>query len=311
MPTLQDSEQRASLSLQITAASDLKIVASGIRLFPRQLDSGRVVHSFVLNKPSAPFLYAFAAGQFDETSILDNNLKLTAMGPPGTDLSKALASAAQALGFLVDHTGVAYSGHEYVQVFVQGEAAQEAAGFSIISADSLDDIRRNPQEDWVFSHELAHQWFAWLIPCADFSDFWLNEGFATFFVAAIKEQRWGRGAYERERSLWHERSSKVHASGRDAPVSLSRPGGMVQRVPRDSELQARGVTYSRGALVLDKLRTELGDDVFWNSIRRYVRDNAAKSGVRTEDLRAAFEVSSGRDLRAFFDTWVYSSAPDL
>jgi hypothetical protein len=80
--------------------------------------------------------------------------------------------------------------------------------------------------------------------------------------------------------------------------------------PKESELQKRGVTYSGGALVLHELRGELGDPIFWDGIRRYVKDRAGK-GARSEDLRVALEAASGRDLRPFFAAWVYASAPDL
>ncbi len=59
-----------------------------------------------------------------------------------------------------------------------------------------------------------------------------------------------------------------------------------------------------------KLRGERGDAVFWDGIRGYVKDRAGK-GARSEDLRVALEAASGRDLRPFFATWVYASAPDL
>ncbi|HEU4407513.1 MAG TPA: M1 family aminopeptidase [Polyangiaceae bacterium] len=309
MPTLQDPAQRATLSLRITSPPDVRVSASGRPAGAAAARDGRRTHAFVLDRPSPPFLFAFAAGRFDEAELDVDGVKLRALGPPGADLKGALAITAPMLRFLRDRTGAPPPAAEYREVFVRGDAAQEAAGMALLSADALDEVRQDPKEDWIFSHELAHQWFAWLVPCADFADFWLNEGFATFLVAAVKEQRWGRAAYDREVELWRTRSAKVHAQGRDAPVSLSKPGAP-HKAPRDSELQPRGVTYSRGALVLHKLRGELGDDTFWAAIRRYVAARAGR-GATTDDLRAAFEASSGRDLGPFFDRWVYAPAPDL
>ena len=81
-----------------------------------------------------------------------------------------------------------------------------------------------------------------------------------------------------------------------------------------------GVDYSRdailitrqfrGALVLHRLREELGDELFWRGIRRYVADRAGK-GARSEALRRALEAVSVRDLKPFFERWVYRSAFDL
>jgi aminopeptidase N len=310
MPTVQDSAQRATLSLRITTTAGVKVAASGRAAGQALAGDGMAVHSFVLERPSPPFLYAFAAGRFDEAELSVSGVRLRALGPVGSDLKGALAITAPMVRFLLSRTGASFPAAEYLQVFVQGDAAQEAAGLSLLSAAALEEVRRDPTEDWLFSHELSHQWFGWLVPCTDFADFWLNEGIATFLVAAIKEQRWGNAAYEREVRLWRESSAKVHAEGRDAPLSLSAPDARSRAPPRDSELQARGVTYCRGALLLHKLRGELGEAAFWDGIRRYVRDRAGK-GARTEDLRVSLEAASGRDLRGFFTRWVYTPAPDL
>ena len=311
MPTLQDPAERATLTLMITTQPGVKVIGSGAATGTKPAESDRVTHAFSLTRPTPPFLYAFAAGRFDEAVMtIGNGQRLRSLGLPGADLSRVTGLTATMVDFLTSHTGAELPSLEYTQVFVPGDAAQEAAGFALLSASSIDDVKRDETEDWIFSHELAHQWFAWLIPCADFSDFWLNEGFATFFVAAMKEQRHGRAAYDREVALWRKRSAKVHTEGKDAPVSLSDPSSPPHAGPTEAQLQPRGVTYSRGALVLDRLRTELGDAVFWNGVRGYVRDRAGKD-ARTEDLRRAMETASGKDLKPFFDTWVYRPAPTL
>ena len=301
MPTLSDPSQRATLTLRITAPPEWRVTGSG-----RAAASG---HVFELEQPSPSFLYAFAAGRFDEATLDEGGITLRAWGPPGADLREALTVTARSLRFFQKNIGVPIPMANYRQVFVRGDAAQEAAGFALLGASALAEVRQTPREDWIFSHELAHQWFAWLVACADFDDFWLNEGFATFMVAAAKEERWGRADYDREVALWRKRSAKVHAEAHDAPLSLAPPGAPRPRVP-DSQLQARGVTYARGALVLHKLRTELGDDVFSQGVHRYVTQRA-HHGATSEDLRTAFEEVSHRDLRSFFSTWVYANAPDL
>ena len=52
------------------------------------------------------------------------------------------------------------------------------------------------------------------------------------------------------------------------------------------------------------LRGELGDARFWRSIARYVHDNAQRS-VETIDLIRAIEHATGRNLREFFNQWVF------
>ena len=310
MPTRQDPAQRATLALRISAPAELKVAASGRALAPQVMPLGMTMHSFVLDQPSPPFLYAFAAGRFQEAMLDVDGLRLRALGPVGAELDAALAVTAQAQRFYSERLRYRLPLPVYTQVFVAGDAAQEAAGMAILAASFLKDLRQDPSEDWVFAHELGHQWFAWLLPCADFADFWLNEGFATFLVAAVKEQRWGQSAGDREVRLWRARSDRVHREGRDRPLSTSAPGMTSMSPPTESQLPSRGVTYARGALALHRLRRELGDGPFWNGVRLYVKDYAGRS-VRSEDLRRAMEAGSGVDLRAFFARWVYQAAPDL
>jgi aminopeptidase N len=288
MPTVQDSSQRATLALRITASAEWAVIAAGRDVGHAPNAAGLVVHSFMIDRPSPPFLYGFAAGRFKEDELMVDGMRLRALGPVAADLHSILVLTAPMYQFLVRRTGVSLPEGQYTQVFVDGSAAQEAAGIAFLSAEAIDIVRDEPMEDWLFAHELAHQWF----------------------VGAIKEARWGNASYRREVSLWRSGSAKAHAEGHDAPVSLSAPSGPQPQSPKDADLPVRGVTYSRGALVLKRLRDLLGDVAFWNGIRRYVRERAQK-GARSEELRQCMEAASGRDLRPFFARWVYSPAPDL
>jgi len=64
--------------------------------------------------------------------------------------------------------------------------------------------------------------------------------------------------------------------------------------------------YNKGAAVLHMLRRLVGDEVFFNGLRRFYQDRRfQKAG--TDDLQRAFELESGRDLGRFFERWIYST----
>jgi aminopeptidase N len=70
-------------------------------------------------------------------------------------------------------------------------------------------------------------------------------------------------------------------------------------------------SYPKGGWVLHMLRCELGDSVFWRSIRKYYATYAG-SIADTRDLQKVFEGVSGKDLKQFFDQWLYTTGqPDL
>jgi hypothetical protein len=62
--------------------------------------------------------------------------------------------------------------------------------------------------------------------------------------------------------------------------------------------------YDKGAAVVGLLRYELGDSLFFQSMREYLQQHAY-SVTTTDTLKAFLENKSGRDLKWFFDQWVY------
>ncbi len=67
-----------------------------------------------------------------------------------------------------------------------------------------------------------------------------------------------------------------------------------------------GHIYPKGATVLQMLRHELGDSVFWAAMHRYTTDHAYGTVV-SADLQHAFEQQTGRSFDAFFKAWVYGA----
>jgi hypothetical protein len=65
----------------------------------------------------------------------------------------------------------------------------------------------------------------------------------------------------------------------------------------------RALVYNKGALVLHMLRRLLGDDVFFEGLRRFYRDSKFRK-VGTGDVQRAFETESGQSLARFFERWI-------
>ena len=209
------------------------------------------------------------------------------------------ADTRRMLEFFEQKSGVHYDEVAYTQVLVDGDEAQEAARHSIIGADEIEPILKDPKEDWVIAHELAHQWWGNSLTCADWSELWLNEGVTVFMVAAYKEQRWGREAYDRELALANQRWAKAKEQGFDVPLSW--------QGEYPSLKLKRAMAYAKAVVFLDKLRTDLGEKTFWQAIKTYTR--AHKNGVVTaRDLQTAFESVAGKTLSPIFNEWVYGVA---
>ena len=65
-------------------------------------------------------------------------------------------------------------------------------------------------------------------------------------------------------------------------------------------------SYQKGSWVLHMLRRQLGDSIFKKSIRLYYSTYAGKN-ADTKDLQRIFETVSGKDLKQFFQQWLYTA----
>ena len=150
--------------------------------------------------------------------------------------------------------------------------------------------------DPLVSHELAHQWFGDLLTCRDWAHAWLNEGFATYFECVWREVDLGYDEYLYDVFGCVARYLDEDGSRYSRPIVCNRFRDPIELFDRH--------LYEKGGAVLHMLRGELGEPRFWRSISHYVARNAQRS-VETIDLIRAIEEETGRNMRGFFDQWVF------
>lgn len=301
-----DPGDKATLTLRLTLPAGFEVAASGHPVSREALPDGRVRHVWRQDRPHSAYLFGFAAARFQEASAAEGPVALhfLSAGLAPAQLATIFGKTGAMLRFFASRAGVPFPSTRYAQVLLPGAPAQEMAEMSLLDEDYGRDVLDDPREDYLVAHELSHQWWGNLLTCADWSDFWLNEGMATYMTAAWKEHAWGEDEYEREMLIARQRYGRAAAEGKERPL--------VSTGWTKAEDMSGPFTYSKGALVLHLLRREIGDAAFWEGLRQYTRTAAAVGGVvRTRDLQKGMEKASGRDLGWFFDQWAYGIQPAL
>jgi hypothetical protein len=152
---------------------------------------------------------------------------------------------------------------------------------------------------FFLAHEAAHQWWGQGTAPANYRERWLSEAWAQYSAAMWLRERLGEGAFRSMMDRMARWATRFDASG---PIHLGQRLGHLKQDPRIF----RAVVYDKGAWVLHMLRGVLGDEAFFSGSRAFLgRFRYRKAG--TEDFRTALEEASGRDLRPYFERWIYGS----
>jgi aminopeptidase N len=153
--------------------------------------------------------------------------------------------------------------------------------------------------DFFLAHELAHQWWGQGVAPASYREQWLSEAWAQYSAALWTRHRKGEDAM---RDMLEQMARWARRYDEQGPVHLGQRHGHLKRDPR---LQ-RAIVYDKGALVLHMLRQLLGDEAFFAGARGFLEQHRYGKAT-TEDLRAAFEAASGKDLEPYFEHWIYET----
>jgi hypothetical protein len=177
----------------------------------------------------------------------------------------------------------------------------------------------------VTPHEVAHQWFGHNVGWASYHDQWLSEGFADFAAGLFLEQavggKWQKDYidyWERQRTRILEKNAFGVSPNDAGPLWL----GLRLISPRNGQAY-QGVTYSKGAYVLEMLRSMMyadqstsgnRDQAFIDMMHEFMEAHREVS-ASTESFKAVVEkhMTKQMDLQRngrldwFFDQWVYGT----
>jgi aminopeptidase N len=303
-PCLDQPIDKFTTEVICTAPAGLFVLSNGDLRERTDLPGGRATRwHYALALPQPAYLLTLVVGPFAELRdrAPKTGVDVYAFCASGreADARRSVARTGAMIDYFSEKIGVGYPHARYSQIFVPEFifGGMENTSATTLTELALLDERAaiDHDMDGLVSHELAHQWWGDLLTCREWSEAWLNEGFATYFEYVWREQAKGRDEADHE-LLADTDGYLAEAAGRylrpvvcrqyDEPIHLF-----------DAHL------YEKGARVLHMLRHELGDGPFWRAIGHYAKKHA-KGSVETRDLARAIEDVTGRSVEAMLDRWV-------
>ncbi len=292
---------RATTEILVTVPAQFLTVSNGNLL--EVTDNGTTkTHHWRHDVPHAAYLISLVVADF---AVIEDSYN----GKPVTyyvrkdrkdDAPLLMGKTPEMMRFFSEFTGVEYPYDKYAQTVVElYMGAMEHTTATTHSFALLVDKRAALDIDMVpvVAHELAHQWFGDLVTCRDWSNGWLNEGFATYFEELWNEHNLGNDYFKYS-------MHNVKAGYLEEDSHYRRP--IVYHVYHDDGFELfDGHLYNKGAWVLHMLRHQLGETSFRRAIKAYI-ERYREREVITADLERTVEEVTGRSLARFFQQWVYS-----
>ena len=177
---------------------------------------------------------------------------------------------------------------------------------TIIAYGARFDNSSMTRRDWGFDalhhHELAHEWWGNLVTNSDWRDMWIHEGFGSYMQAMYMEQLRGKEGY-----FEYIKSMRRFPNNRAIAPREATTGDEIYKAP----------IYTKGAWVLHMLRFLMGDEAFFQSLRRMaypdpameaVTDGRQTRFVNTDDFLHICEQQSGLQLDDFFEVYLRQAA---
>jgi hypothetical protein len=300
----EDSMDAYPLTFALTFPESYESASPGTRTGAVNNGDGTVTHTYLMD---GKWGIDFAIAQFDvatATSGSGATARIYTM-PGHTDQAQAWADTdADVIDFYVAR----YADYPMDKIDAIQVLNELGGGFATPSAvfiyeDAFDyDPASDATSESIFAHEIAHQWWGFIVPLAEVGDPyspWLNEGFAEFSAYTFSADIWGDYYIDYTQGYYADLIQDTIPADEQQPLSGMNTGSL------DDNAYFL-LTYEKGAYFLRMLRLVLGDEAFYAGMRAFAEGPGAL-GATTDGFQAVMEESSGQDLSTFFDQWAWGT----
>ncbi|KAK4152423.1 peptidase family M1-domain-containing protein [Chaetomidium leptoderma] len=312
-PCFDEPSLKAEFTVTLIADKNLTClsnmdVASETEVKSEQTGATRKAVHFNKSPLMSTYLVAFIVGELNYIETNDFRVPVRVYAPPSLDIEHgrfSLNLAAKTLAFYEKVFGIEFPLPKMDQIaipdFAQG--AMENWGLvtyrvvDLLLDEKVSGAATKERVAEVVQHELAHQWFGNLVTMDWWDGLWLNEGFATWaswYSCNIFFPEW---------KVWEsyvvdnlQRALSLDSLRSSHPIEVP-----VKKADEINQI-FDAISYSKGSCVLRMISTYLGEDIFLEGVRRYLKKHAY-GNTQTGDLWSSLAEASGKSVEEVMQVW--------
>ena len=305
-------DQKATFTISTITPQHWAVISNYGIESAKDLDGDRKHTQFATSQVISTYVTAIVAGAY--TSVHDEykGEKTIPMGIYArksffqyVDAENIFEVTKQGFAYFEKTFGLAYPFGKYDQIAVAEYiwGAMENVGCVTFHEDVLIFRSKVTERSYIsrastIHHEMAHMWFGDLVTMKWWQDLWLNESFAEWasYMAVSESTKY--------KNAWTEFNSvRKNWAYRADQLSSTHPIAVEMKDLDDVRTNFDGISYAKGASVLQQLVAHVGRDNFIAGLRKYFAKHAY-ANTELSDLITELEATSGKNLTAWVATWL-------
>ena len=312
IPFLDQPNIKATYQLTLELPLGWSAVANG-PLVEETVNSGRKTVQFGKTRPFSTYVFAFAAGKFQQITSTVGGREMN-MFYRESDAGKVAANQDEifrlhqkSIEWMETYSGIPMPFQKFDFALIPGfqYGGMEHIGAIFYRESSLmlePDATQNQKlgRASLIAHETAHMWFGDLVTMDWFNDVWLKEVFANFFAAKIVEPSFPEINHDlrflfshRPSAMSEDRSEGSHPIQQDLD-NLKNAGTLYGRI-----------IYQKAPIVMRQLEDLMGAEAFQKGLQRYLSDYAYGNAT-WDDLIKILDEETNKNLASWSEVWVKS-----
>lgn len=304
---IDDPSAKAIFSISLVVDEKLTAISNTKEVSEEKIEGGLKKITFEPTPRMSTYILAFVVGELVYKEVIADGIRIRTYTTEGKKelTAFALAVAPKVLAFFNDYFDIPYplTKLDLLAIPDFDAGAMENWGAvtfreSILLIDEKKSSWANKQ--WsalVIAHELAHMWFGNLVTMEWWTHLWLNEGFACYIEYLCINKLFPEWELWKQFALI-EHNDALKLDGLKFTHPIETPIASDQEVKEIFD----EISYAKGANVIHMIASFLGEDVFRDGLRFYLKKHTYQN-AQTEDLWTALEEVSQKPVGKIMNTW--------